>query len=121
MLLLFAAGCSARDGALASRKTGWAMGASAALLYAFTYTGMYMTCTPVTLPEINGVQARYLLPAFFALLVPAAMLMGRTMSLQQLRCEEPQQALPARRVLHISFLWAAVSAVLLFQRYYIEA
>lgn len=121
LILLFAAGCSAHEGVRAARKTGWAMGASAALLYAFTYTGMYLTCTPVTLPEINGVQTRYLLPAFFALLVLAAMGMGRTMALQELRCEKPQKTPPAWRVLHLSFLWAVISAVLLFQRYYIEA
>ena len=121
LVLLFAAGCSALEGAHAPRKTGWAMGASAVLLYAFTYTGMYMTSTPVTLPEINGVQTRYLLPAFFAMLVLAAMLMGRTMALQELRDGKPQKTPPAWRVLHLSFLWAVVSAVLLFQRYYIEA
>ncbi|MBD5094570.1 MAG: DUF2142 domain-containing protein [Subdoligranulum sp.] len=121
LVLLFAAGCSALEGACAPRKTGWAMGASAVLLYAFTYTGMYLTCTPVTLPEINGVQARYLLPAFFALLVLAAILMGRTMALQELRAGKLQKTPPAWRVLHLSFLWALVSAVLLFQRYYIEA
>lgn len=121
MVLLFAAGCSAPEGARAPRKTGWAMGASAAGLYAFTYTGMYLTSTPVTLPEINGVQARYLLPAFFALGVLAAMGLGRTMALQEPRCKKPQGAPPAWRVLHLSFLWAVVSAVLLFQRYYIEA
>ncbi len=120
LLLLFAAACSAREGAREPKKTGWAMGAMAALIYAFTYTGMYLTCTPVTLPEINGVQARYLLPAFFALLVLAAMLIGRTMRLQDLRPGEPQKTPPAWRVLHLSFLWAAVSALLLFQRYYIE-
>lgn len=121
LVLLFAAGCSALEGARAPRITGWAMGASAALLYAFTYTGMYLTCTPVTLPEINGVQARYLLPAFFALLVLAAMLIGRTMALQELRPGKPQKTPPAWRVLHLSFLWAVVCAVLMFQRYYIEA
>ena len=121
LVLLFAAGCSALEGARAPRKTGWAMGASALLLYAFTYTGMYLTCTPVTLPEINGVQARYLLPAFFALLVLAAMGMGRTMALQELRPGKQQKTPPAWRVLHLSFLWAVVCAVLMFQRYYIEA
>ena len=56
----------------------------------------------------------------FALLVLAAMLIGRTMRLQDLRPGEPQKTPPAWRVLHLSFLWAAVSALLLFQRYYIE-
>lgn len=121
LVLLFAAGCGALEGARAPRKTGWVMGAVAALFYAFTYTGMYLTSTPVTLPEINGVQARYLLPAFFALLVLAAMLMGRTMRLQELRPGKPQKTPPAWRVLHVSFLWAALSALLLFQRYYIES
>ncbi len=121
LLFLFAAGCSALEGAGETKRTGWAMGVSAALLYAFTYTGMYLTCTPVTLPEINGVQARYLLTGFFALFVLAAMLMGRTMALQELRPGRRQKTPPAWRVLHIGFLYAVGCSLLLFQRYYIGA
>ena len=50
------------------------MGLTALLMYGATYTGLYLTSTPYQLPEINGVQTRYLLAAFFALLVLAAML-----------------------------------------------
>lgn len=120
LVLLFAAACASLEGAREKARTGWVMGISAALLYAFTYTGMYMTCTPVTLPEINGVQSRYLLTGFFALLVLAAMLIGRTMALQELRPGRPQKTPPAWRVLHLTFLYAVVCALLLFQRYFIE-
>ncbi len=121
LVLLFAAGCASLEGARETKRTGWSMGGSAALLYAFTYTGMYLTCTPATLPEINGVQSRYLLTGFFALLVLAAMLMGRTMALHDLRSGKPQKTPPAWRVLHLTFLYAVACALLLFQRYYIGA
>lgn len=71
LVLLFSAGMSALEGAREKPRTGWACALTAALLYAFTYAGMYLTSTPVSLPEINGVQSRYLLGAFFALLVLA--------------------------------------------------
>lgn len=121
VVLLFAAGFSALEGAREPRRTGWLMVLCALLLYGFTYTGMYLTSTPYTLPEINGVQTRYLLGAFFALLVLAAMCMGRTMALQELREGAPQKTPPAWRMLHIAFCYAVVCALLLFQSYYIGA
>jgi hypothetical protein len=80
-------------------------------MYGFTYTGMYLTSTPVSLPEINGVQTRYLLGALFALFALASMLMGRTMALQNLRPGLPQKTPPAWRVLHYGFCFALVSAL----------
>lgn len=47
------------------------------------------------------------------------MLMGRTMALQNLRPGLPQKTPPAWRVLHYGFCFALVSALLLFQAYYI--
>ena len=119
LVLLFSAGMSALEGAREKPRTGWACALTAALLYAFTYAGMYLTSTPVSLPEINGVQSRYLLGAFFALLVLAAMLLGRTMALDKLRPGQPQKTPPAWRMLHLAFCFSLVSALLLFQSYYI--
>ena len=95
------------------------MGVCAALLYATTYTGMYLTSTPVTLPEINGVQTRYLLGAFFCVFAAAAALLGRTMALQDAQRAKAQKTPPAWRMLHISYCYAALSAILLFQSYYL--
>lgn len=125
LLLLFAAACSVREGARETQRTGWAMAAAAALVYGLTYTGMYLTSTPVSLPEINGVQARYLVPAFFAMGALAAMGMARMAGLRPAVCgacadaARPQGMAGARRMLGVCFVYAAGCAVLLFQRYYI--
>lgn len=119
LFLLFASGVSALEGAREKLRTAWVFLATAVLMYGFTYTGMYLTSTPVSLPEINGVQTRYLLGALFALFALASMLMGRTMALQNLRPGLPQKTPPAWRVLHYVFCFALVSALLLFQAYYI--
>ena len=119
LFLLFASGVSALEGAREKLRTAWVFRATAVLMYGFTYTGMYLTSTPVSLPEINGVQTRYLLGALFALFALASMLMGRTMALQNLRPGLPQKTPPAWRVLHYGFCFALVSALLLFQAYYI--
>ena len=39
------------------------------LTYAVVLTGMYVTWTPVTLPQIIGVQMRYMVPAFLGFLL----------------------------------------------------
>ena len=119
LFLLFASGVSALEGAREKLRTAWVFLATAVLMYGFTYTGMYLTSTPVSLPEINGVQTRYLRGALFALFALASMLMGRTMALQNLRPGLPQKTPPAWRVLHYGFCFALVSALLLFQAYYI--
>ena len=119
LFLLFASGVSALEGAREKLRTAWVFLATAVLMYGFTYTSMYLTSTPVSLPEINGVQTRYLLGALFALFALASMLMGRTMALQNLRPGLPQKTPPAWRVLHYGFCFALVSALLLFQAYYI--
>lgn len=103
LFLLFASGVSALEGAREKLRTAWVFLATAVLMYGFTYTGMYLTSTPVSLPEINGVQTRYLLGALFALFALASMLMGRTMALQNLRPGLPQKTPPAWRVLHYGF------------------
>lgn len=119
MVWLFAAGLCAWEAAQEKLRNIWLMGVCAALLYATTYTGMYLTSTPVTLPEINGVQTRYLLGAFFCVFAAAAALLGRTMALQDAQRAKAQKTPPAWRMLHISYCYAALSAILLFQSYYL--
>ncbi len=119
LVLLFSAGLSALEGARETLRTGVVMALTALLLYGGTYTGMYLTSTPYQLPEINGVQTRYLLAAFFAVLVLAAMALGRTMALQNLRPGPPQKTPPAWRMAHLAFVYGVICAVFLFQNYYI--
>ncbi len=118
LFLLFASGVSALEGAREKLRTAWVFLATAVLMYGFTYTGMYLTSTPVSLPEINGVQTRYLLGALFALFALASMLMGRTMALQNLRraCRRKRRRVACAA---LRFCFALVSALLLFQAYYI--
>jgi len=42
---------------------------TALLTYAVCATGLYLTWTPVTLPQIIGLQMRYFIPAFMGLLM----------------------------------------------------
>lgn len=121
LVLLLSAAFAAREGAFADKRTGIAMFLTGALTYGGVYTGMYLTSTPYQTIPITGIQTRYFLVAFFAGLVLAAMLIGKTMALQKLREEIPQKTPPEWRMLHIAFLFAAASALLLFQTYYIGA
>ena len=100
--------------------TGW--------ITAFLLASMYASHTLIAYP----VAARFgiskspavlisvvgtIIAVIGALLVLAAMLIGRTMRLQDLRPGEPQKTPPAWRVLHLSFLWAAVSGAMLWWLY----
>lgn len=121
VVLCLAAAFTAQEAAQEPAKTGWLFALSGALFYGFTYTGMYLTSTPYTMVQIVGVQTRYLLPAFFALLVLFAVLAGRSMQLQHTRRVQPQKTPPEWRMVHIAFVFAVASALLLFQSYYIGA
>ena len=48
LFLLFASGVSALEGAREKLRTAWVFLATAVLMYGFTYTGMYLTSTPVS-------------------------------------------------------------------------
>ena len=124
LFLLFASGVSALEGAREKLRTAWVFLATAVLMYGFTYTGMYLTSTPVSLPEINGVQTRYLLGALFALApaqdaflqaFAALELPGVALTVQPVTQGETRGV----QMLHYGFCFALVSALLLFQAYYI--
>lgn len=119
LVWMFAAALCARDGAKRGMKTAWVMLICALGMYAVTYTGLYLTSTPVTLREINGVQTRYMMTGFFALFALAAILIGRSDVLQDTQRQHTAKTPPAWRMLHFSYCFAVVCAILLFQNYYI--
>lgn len=86
-------------------------------MYGFTYTGMYLTSTPVSLPEINGVQTRYLLGALFALFALASMLMAARWPCEPAPgCRENAARVACAA---LRFLLRARARAALFQAYYI--
>lgn len=119
LVWMFAAALCARDGAKRGMKTAWVMLICAGGMYAVTYTGLYLTSTPVTLREINGVQTRYMMTGFFALFALAAVLIGRSDVLQDTQRQRAAKTPPAWRMLHFSYCFAVICAILLFQNYYI--
>lgn len=121
IVLCIAASFSAFEAAKEPSKTGWLFALSGVLMYGFTYTGMYLTCTPYTMVQIIGVQTRYLLTAIFSLLLLLATLAGRSMRLQEVERVKTQKTPAEWRMAHIAFVFAVLSALLLFQSYYIGA
>ena len=86
-----------------------------AVFYVFgVMAAQYITYTPVGLPHVAGVQARYLLPAFLMLFVLAAALLSHVLA--------PARAGGSRAeglALSACGEVAAISAVLLFQHYFV--
>ena len=86
-----------------------------AVFYVFgVLAAQYITYTPVGLPHVAGVQARYLLPAFLMLFVLAAALLSHVLA--------PARAGGRRAeglALSACGAAAAVCAVLLFQHYFV--
>ena len=121
LVLVLSAAFTAKEASREKASTGIVMFLTAALSYGVIYTGMYLTSTPYQTMPITGVQTRYLLVAFFAALVLMAMLIGRSMGLQNMQETAPQKTPPSWRMLHLVFLFAVGSAMLLFQTYYIGA
>lgn len=86
-----------------------------AVFYIFgVLAAQYITYTPVGLPHVAGVQARYLLPAFLMLFVLAAALLSHVL--------EPTRT-GGRRAETLALAacggTAVISAVLLFQHYFV--
>ena len=86
-----------------------------AVFYVFgVMAAQYITYTPVGLPHVAGVQARYLLPAFLMLFVLAAALLSHVLA--------PARAGGSRAeglALSACGAVAAISVVLLFQHYFV--
>ncbi len=114
LVLLFAAAISVHE--KSSLKTKPAIGL---LGLALSYTGaviaaLYITYTPVGMVRVIGIQARYLLPSFLLLAVLAAALLSHILGLTA-----PGGAKAKRFGLAVFITFAAVSALLLLQHYYV--
>ena len=121
LILCVASGLDSEDGAKIKTRGTIGVLLSALLMYGFTYTGMYLTSTPYTMPEIVGVQARYLLSAFLCCFVLLSVIIGKSLELQKMTRATPQKTNPSWRVLHVCFVFGIISAILIFQSYYIGA
>ena len=119
IMFLLAAVLSAREGEKLKLKDGIIYALVAALTYGAVYTGMYLTSTGVLIPHINGVQMRYLLPAFFCLIILVSALLAKIQPPQKEQLTEKQLAMQNNIVLYGNYIFTILAAILLFQRYYL--
>lgn len=120
-LFLLAAFCSVQEGKQLKKKESVLLGVIAVLFYGGIYTGMYVTSTGIQLPHINGVQMRYLLPALFCIFVLVSALLPHIQPIGQEEHSVKQLAKQKNIMLYSGFVFAVLSAVLLFQLYYVGA
>ena len=98
---------------------------TALLTYAVCATGLYLTWTPVTLPQIIGLQMRYFIPAFMGFMLVIAYWAKGYMN-GRLDCENSADSTdleksPAKgecSTVWIGFGFALLAVMLLFAAYY---
>lgn len=83
------------------------------LTYCVVLTGLYISWTPVTLPQIIGLQMRYFIPAFFGL----AMIIAHYFSKYMKGVNESFSNV--KSCIYTSFSLCLLAAVLLFMEYYL--
>ena len=88
--------------------------ATTILTYGVVLTGMYLTWTPVTLPQVIGIQMRYLLPGVFGLLLAAGYWLSGYMKSP---CESYTEK-SEKTVATAGFVFSIVTVMLLFAAYY---
>ena len=88
--------------------------ATTILTYGVVLTGMYLTWTPVTLPQVIGIQMRYLLPGVFGLLFAAGYWLAGYMKAP---CESYTEK-SEKTVATAGFVFSIVTVMLLFAAYY---
>ena len=88
--------------------------ATTILTYGVVLTGMYLTWTPVTLPQVIGIQMRYLLPGVFGLLLAAGYWLSGYMKAP---CESYTEK-SEKTVAIAGFVFSIVTVMLLFAAYY---
>ena len=84
------------------------------LTYAVVLTGMYLTWTPVTLPQVIGIQMRYVLPGIFGIMMVVAYWLRGYMKAP---CEGYAEK-SEKCVMWAYFVFALITAALLFAAYY---
>lgn len=84
------------------------------LTYAVVLTGMYLSWTPVTLPQVIGIQMRYVLPGIFGILMVAGYWLKGYMKAP---CEEYAEK-GEKTVVWAYYVFSLLSAALLFAAYY---
>ncbi|MEG2929261.1 MAG: DUF2142 domain-containing protein [Oscillospiraceae bacterium] len=87
--------------------------ACSVLTYCVVLSGLYVSWTPVTLPQIIGVQMRYLMPAFMGILLSLALGFSKYMH------HDPTSKRGEMGAIYTSFLFCIGAAVLLFANYYL--
>jgi len=91
--------------------------ATCILTYGVTLTGMYITWTPVTLPQIIGMQMRYILPGLFGLMFGIAYWMRGYMA--PARLDGKGNPAGETGVVWANFVFGIVAAALYYAAYYI--
>lgn len=99
---------------------------TALLTYAVCATGLYLTWTPVTLPQIIGLQMRYFIPAFMGILMLfswwakgyAGTAKAENSTQPAANCTENAMAKGECSTIWIGFVFAVAAVMLLFAAYY---
>lgn len=84
------------------------------LTYAVVLTGMYLTWTPVTLPQVIGIQMRYILPGIFGILLMVAYWLKGYMKTP---CESYTEK-SEKTVAAAGYVFSIITVMLLFAAYY---
>ena len=106
--------------------------ATAVLTYGVCATGMYLSWTPVTLPQIIGLQMRYFIPAFMGLLLAVSYWLRnyiKTDISADIAGKDGTDGIPAKgadgsmakgeqSTVWIGFVFALLAVMLLFAAYY---
>lgn len=83
------------------------------LTYGVVLTGMYLSWTPVTLPQIIGLQMRYVLPGFLGIILPLAYwAKGYTKPMEN-------KNMGVMSSVYTCFVFTLCAAALLFMEYYL--
>lgn len=112
VLLAAALLCTPRGQSLGRRRLG-GLGVFAVLYGIGAMTAMYITYTPVGMVRIVGLQARYFLCVWLALLPALAVLLRKT--IRPAITEEKAEA----AIIPLCACYAVLGAVLLFQHYFV--
>lgn len=115
--LLLGAALSVHERSSLTRRSAAGLFCLAVVYAGVVMAGLYITYTPVAMARVIGLQTRYFIPTYLMLCVLAAALLSGVLSP---RFERSGGDTLARSVaLGVSCTLAAVSAVLLFQHYFV--